>query len=333
MRFAQPNYIVFFWVVLLLILFLFRAFKKKQRIMRRFAEEGLLKEIAASVDTRKQKIKAALIVSSVAFGLLSLIRPQWGFQWQEVKRRGLDIVIAIDLSKSMLASDVLPNRLERSKMAVKDLLKKVQGDRLGLIGFAGTAFLSCPLTVDYDGFLLALNDLDVQAMPRGGTSISEAIKLALKSYEGGERKYKNLIIITDGEDHEGNAQAAAEIARKEAVKVFCVGIGTMNGELVQVRDEQGNKTFLKDKDGNVVKSRLNEELLRQIALITGGTYVRSSGAEFGLEWLYEEKLSALEKREIQAKMSKLYIERFQIPLVLALFLLIIELCISEKKAG
>lgn len=331
MRFAQPNYIVFFWVVLLLILFLFWAFKKKQRIMRRFAEEGLLKEIAASVDTRKQKIKAVLIVCATVFGLLSLMRPQWGFQWQEVKRRGLDILIAIDLSKSMLASDVLPNRLERSKMAVKDLLKKVQGDRLGLIGFAGTAFLSCPLTVDYDGFLLALNDLDVQAMPRGGTSISEAIKLALKSYEGGEKKYKNLIIITDGEDHEGNARAAAEIARKEGVKVFCVGIGTMNGELVQVRDEQGNKTFLKDKEGNVVKSRLNEELLRQIALITGGTYVRSSGAEFGLEWLYAEKLSTLEKREIQAKMSKLYIERFQIPLTLTLIILIIEACISEKR--
>ncbi|MFH1244963.1 MAG: VWA domain-containing protein [Candidatus Omnitrophota bacterium] len=331
MRFAQPEYINFLWLVLLLILFLFWAFKRKKQIMRRFAEEGMLKEIASSMDPGKQKMKAALIILAVVLGLLALMRPQWGFQWQEVKRRGLDIIIAVDLSKSMLAADVLPNRLERSKLAVKDLLKKVKGDRIGLIGFAGTAFLSCPLTVDYDGFLLALNDLDVRAMPRGGTSISSAIKQALKSYEGGQKKYKNLIIITDGEDHEGDALAAAEIAGKEAVKIFCIGIGTIGGELVQVRDEQGNKTFLKDQDGNVVKSRLNEALLQKIALLTGGTYVRSSGAEFGLDWIYEEKLASLEKREIQAKMSKLYIERFQIPLALALFFLIMETWISDKR--
>lgn len=331
MRFAQSEYAFMFWIVLALVLFLIWAQRTKKILLHKFAEEKLLNEITAHFGSRRQQIKTSFIILAVSLCLLALMRPQWGFQWREVRREGLDIIIAIDVSKSMLASDVKPNRLERSKLAVKDLLKKLHGDRIGLIAFSGTAFLQCPLTVDYGGFLLALNDLDVKTIPRGGTSISSAIKLALKSYEGEDSKYKVLLIITDGEDHEGNVLAAAEIARAKGVKIFSIGIGTAAGELIQVRDGRGKRSFLKDKEGNVVKSRLNEELLQKIALVSDGAYVRSSGAEFGLEYIYEEKLASMQRREIQARMGKFYHERFQIPLVLALALLIAEPFIAHKK--
>ena len=331
MRFAQIYYALGFWIILGLILFFIVALKRKKTTVQKFAQDHLLGEIAASFDFKKQKIKFTIIVFVLIFSVLALMRPQWGFQWQEVKRRGLDILIAIDTSKSMLATDVKPNRLERSKLAVKDLIKKLEGDRIGLIAFSGTAFLQCPLTIDYDGFLLALDDLGIDTIPRGGTSISSAVEVALKSYEGGQKKYKILVIITDGEDHEGNILRLTETAKRDDLKIFCIGIGTSQGELIQLMDQTGNRVFLKDKDGNVVKSRLNEETLKQIAITTGGTYVRSSGAEFGLDLIYEEKLSKMEKKEIKAQMAKFYHERFQLPLVIALMLLVIETFITDKK--
>lgn len=331
MRFADTYYAHGFWIVLALVLFFVWAYRKKRSILRLFAEEKLLSEIASSLHSKRQIVKMVILVVVVVLSVVALMRPQWGFQWQEVKRRGLDILIAIDTSKSMLATDVRPNRLERSKLAVKDLIKKLQGDRIGLIAFSGTAFLQCPLTVDYDGFLLALDDLGVDAIPRGGTSISRAIEVALKSFENGEKKYKILVVITDGEDHEGDAAALAVQAKNQGVKIFCIGIGTSEGDLIQIVDENGKRTFLKDKQGNVVKSRLNEAILQKIALATGGSYVRSSGAEFGLDLIYEEKLSTMERRELKAQMAKRYHERFQIPLAIAALLLILEPLISDKK--
>ena len=245
--------------------------------------------------------------------------------------KGMDILIALDTSKSMLATDVKPNRLERSKLAVKDLIKKLKGDRIGLIAFAGTAYLQCPLTVDYGGFLLALNDISASTIPRGGTSISSAIKLALQTFGNKSGEYKALIIITDGEDHEGDPVGLAEKARGEDVKIFCVGIGTKEGDLIQAPDESGRKAFLKDEEGNIVKSVLNESILKKITSITGGVYIRSSGGEFGLDLIYDGKLSKMEKKDIKTEMGKFYYERFQIPLALALILLLIETFMSDRK--
>jgi len=332
LRFAGSYYAYGFWVVLAVVIFFIWAYKNRKLTMRKFAEAKLLDEIASSVSFKKKVVRFTLIIAALCLGVLTLMRPQWGFQWQEVKRRGLDILIAIDTSKSMLATDVKPDRLERSELAVKDLVRKLKGDRIGLIAFAGTAFLQCPLTIDYNGFLLALNDLDVNTIPQGGTSISSAIKVALESFkEGGESKYKVLIIITDGEDHEGDPVKLAEEAKKRGIKIFCIGIGTVEGELIQLVDKNGKRTFLKDKEGNVVKTRLNEKILQEIALTTGGMYIRSSGAQFGLDLIYDERLSKMEKRDIKAQQNKLYYERFQIPLVLALILLLIEPFIGDKK--
>ncbi len=330
MRYANFGFINLLWIILCgMVIFYIWVYKRRRNVLQRFAKEGLLETLTSSVNIRNRKIRLCLFGCAISLITFSLLRPQWGFHWEEVKRRGLDIIIAIDTSKSMIAEDVKPNRLERSKLAVKDLLKKLNGDRIGLIAFSGSAFLQCPLTVDYGGFLLSLDTLDVGVIPRGGTRISSAIQEAIKSYEGGLKKYKVLVLITDGEDHEGNAFKWAEKAKEEGIKIFCIGIGTKEGELIPVTGADGSKTFLKDREGKVVKSKLDDVTLQKIALTTGGSYVHATGAEFGLDLIYDEKLSKMEKRELKSKMSKQYEERYQWFLFAGLLLLLIEPFISE----
>jgi len=331
MKFGNPQLAYLLWLLVALAVFYLWAFKKRKKAMEAFAQKELLIELTSSLDKGKQKLKIFLVFMAVFLCLFSLIRPQWGFHWEEVKRTGLDILIAIDTSKSMLAEDVRPNRLERSKLAVKDLIKKLKGDRIGLIAFSGSAFLQCPLTIDYNGFMLSLDNLSVDTIPKPGTSISSAIKEAIKSYEGGLKKYKILVLITDGEEHEGDSIKAAEQAKKDGIKIFCIGIGTKEGELIPITDERGDRAFLKDREGNVVKTRLDETILQKIALTTGGSYVRATGAEFGLDLIYEEKLSKMEKRELKSKLRKRYEDRYQIPLAFAVILLFIEYFISERR--
>ena len=330
MRFASLHYAYVFWLVLGLALLLTWWLRIKKEALSRFASNEVIGKLMSQTTFKRQRIKYIITLIAMVISVFALMRPQWGFQWQQVKRRGMDILIAIDTSKSMLAQDVKPNRLERAKLAVRDLVKRLKGDRVGLIAFSGTAFLQCPLTVDYSGFLLSLNDLSVNSIPRGGTSISSAIEEAISSFKNEQSKSKVLIIITDGEDHEGNPLKQAEIAKKEGIKIFCIGIGTTEGELIQFENEHGSMEFLKDKLGNVVKTRLNEDVLKKIALATGAVYVRSSGAEFGLDLIYQQRLSKMEKREIEEKMQKRFYERFQIPLAIAILLLVIEPFISER---
>ena len=331
MQFANGHILYWLWALLPGGGFLFWAAKRKKSLLEGFAEKHLLDEIAFNWAPQREKIKAVLLIFVFVFSILALARPQWGFEWQEIKKQGLDLIVAIDTSKSMLTSDVKPNRLGRTKLAVKDLLKRLQGDRIGLIAFSGDAFLVCPLTVDYNGFLLSLHDLDTSIISRGGTNLSSAIAEAIKEYDNTPSKYKAVIILTDGENLAGDPLAMAKKAKDKGIKIYCVGIGTKEGELIQIQDESGNNTFLKDSDGNFVKSRLNERLLQKIALMTQGVYVRASGAQYGLDLIYEKELSQLEKREIESKKEKMYYERFQIPLTIALILLLFESCLSNRK--
>ncbi|MFA4993217.1 MAG: VWA domain-containing protein [Candidatus Omnitrophota bacterium] len=331
MRFAAVNFAFGFIALPALLLFYFWAAKLRKSALEKFAQKELLAQLLSSLDNRKRFLKTGLTVLAIALMFFALMRPQWGFHWEEVKRKGVDILIALDTSKSMLAEDVKPSRFERSKLAIKDLARNLKGDRIGLIAFSGSAFLQCPLTLDYGGFLLSLDNTGIDTIPKGGTSITSAIKDALRSYEGGQKKYKVLVIITDGEDHEGDPEQAAEEAKKEGIRIFCIGIGTKEGELIPVTDETGQKGFLKDSQGNVVKSRLDESALQKIALKTGGVYVRATNAEFGLDLIYRERIAKMEKRELEAKMNKHYEERFQIFLWLALLLLTAGNFISDRK--
>ena len=331
MHFAQMNMLIWLWMVIGLALFLSWAYNHRKRMVQRFTQEHLVKDIASCFDPKKAVYKNILSVTVVLFSVLALLRPQWGFQWREVKRQGIDILVVIDVSKSMLTQDVKPNRLARTKFAVQDLLRKLRGDRIGLIAFSGDPFLVCPLTVDYGGFQISLNDLNVETVPRGGTNVAKAIEEAIKDYDETSSQHKAVIIVTDGDNLEGDPAAAARKAREKGIKIYCVGIGSVEGELIQMKNQKGELVFLKDSKGNFVKSRLNEGLLKQIALMTGGIYVKASGSKFGLDLIYERELSRLEKREIEAKMEKKYFERFQFPLGLAMLLLVIETCLTTRK--
>ncbi|MBU1851079.1 MAG: VWA domain-containing protein [Candidatus Omnitrophica bacterium] len=316
-----------------MIFFYMWSDSRRTRVLESFAQGTLLGEISKTLAAGRRKIKLIMIMAAILCVLIAFIQPQWGFKWQEVKKQGLDILIALDTSNSMLAEDVLPNRLARSKLAIKDLVKKLQGDRIGLIAFSGTAFLQCPLTVDYNGFLLSLQDIAVDTIPVGGTSLSRAIYTAVDSYEGGAKKNKILIIITDGEDLEGGVEESVMRARSAGITIYCVGIGTAEGELIPMMDARGKMTFLKDAAGDVVKTRLDEKMLQEAALDTGGIYVRSTGALFGLDLIYDRRLSKLEKEEFKSRMEKKYNERFQMPLWIALLLLLVEPLIGDRRKG
>jgi len=338
MHYANPDHMVIILApAILIVLFYMWSSRRRRSVLEKFADKSLIASIAPSMSMARRMIKTFLIVAGIVLMLIALARPQWGFAWQEVKRTGLDIMIAMDVSKSMLANDVKPNRLERSKFAVKDLVKKLSGDRIGLIAFAGTSFLQCPLTIDYNGFLLSLDDLSAFTIPRGGTSITSAIREAMQAFSQNktdalkEKKYRVLIVITDGEDFEGDALAAAKEAAEAGIKIFSVGVGTLEGELIPLSESYSGKDFLIDKSGETVKTRLNENILKEIAISTGGSYVRATQGDFGLVLIYEKSISRLEKRDIEAKMKKNYHERFQYFLGAAVLLLLAEMLLSEKK--
>lgn len=307
------------------------ALARRKRLVNKFVEKSLISSIASSVSVERKVIRMALILAAVSLMVFSLARPQWGFEWKEAKFKGIDILIAVDVSKSMIASDVKPNRLERTKFGIKDLVRKLNGDRIGLEAFAGTAFLQCPLTIDYNGFLLTLDDLNVNTIPRGGTNIASAIKEAMNIFKDQEKKYKTLIIITDGDNLEGDPMKAAKDASELGIKIYCVGVGTFEGSLIPSAGEASHGGWVADRSGNVVKSTLNEDLLKNIAISTGGSYVRATQSDFGLVLLYDKSISKLEKKDIEGKMNKQYQERFQYFLGIAILLLLIEPFIPEKK--
>jgi Ca-activated chloride channel family protein len=330
-HFAQPFFFNGIFVVAAIAVMVLFLAKLRRKTINQFGEKRLTAVTARSFSNRRFLWKEALIVGVFLFSVIALTRPQWGFDWQEVRRQGLDIMILMDTSKSMLTEDVKPNRLERAKLAVKDLLKKLKGDRIGIIAFAGDAFLTCPLTADYGGFVLSLDSLGIDAIPRGGTDLGKAIQESMKGYENIPAQYKAVIVLTDGENWEGDPVQWARVAAQKKIRIYTVGIGTREGELIHMVKEDGEPGFVKDSAGNFVKSRLNEGMLKEIAAVTGGAYVRSSGAELGLDYIYDNYLARFEKRDIESKMEQRYYERFQVPLFLALLLLVLESRLSSRR--
>ena len=331
MKFAQPHLFNLLWLVLGIFFLFWWSYARRKSILAKYITNDLVSKVVKNFNKGNYFLKYILIVLVLITAIIALARPQWGFEWQEVKRKGIDILVVIDTSKSMLTQDVKPNRLERTKLAVKDLIKKLKGDRIGLIAFAGEAFLMCPLTTDYNGFTLSLNDIGINSVPRGGTNLEKAIRVALDSFDKAESKQRTVIIVTDGDNLEGDPVGMAKKAKANDVKIYTIGIGTQEGELIQVGAPNQSPEFLKDSNGNFVKSRLNERLLQDISLSTDAIYIKSSGAEFGLDLIYERDLANIEKTEFDSRMQKRYIERFQIPLALAIILLLFETCLTTRR--
>ena len=323
MTFANPHML---WLLLVippaLLAFFWWSSRARQRLLTQFIQARLLPGLTVGISTTRRKIRLGCLLLAVICLILALARLQWGFDWQEIKQRGLDIIVAVDTSKSMLAEDIRPNRLARAKLAALELMQRAKSDRLGLVAFAGTAFLQCPLTIDDAAFRQSVEALDVNIIPQGGTAIAEAIETALAAYKE-EDNYRVLVLFTDGEDHDSGALEAAEKAAKEGMRIFTVGIGTAEGELLpdNVRDEQGNR----------VKSHLNERLLQQIAGATeGGFYLPLRGAKV-IDTLYDEGLAKLPKAQHQEKFVRQYHERYHWPLAAAIVLLLAEFLFPERK--
>jgi Ca-activated chloride channel family protein len=326
MTFADPYYsLLLIAIPLLLTVFFGWARQKTRRDLQKLASATLLPKI---VDQRSVKLRPRQWVLRI-LGLfclsLALCGPQWGYHWQNVPHNALEIIFAIDTSKSMMAVDIKPNRLERAKLAVKDFLLQNPGSKVGLIAFSGASFLQCPLTIDYNAFNTILDSLNVNSIPKGGTAIGAAVQTAVKAFQAGSSGNKALILITDGENHEGDPVAATRSAARQGIKVFTVGIGSPQGELILAEDDKGNKAYLKDDQGNVVKSALNEAILKAMAAAGNGAYLRGVGPALGLDRLYRNKLSGPGHTTITGRLQKRLINRYQIPLLIALVLLTVEL--------
>src|SRR4051812_20194415 len=331
MRFEHPKILLFLLVVLPgLIAFLWWSWNKRRQLISQFVQSRLLAQLTVGISAQRQKFRLGLLVATAVLLLVVLGRPQWGFAWEEVRQKGLDIIVAIDTSRSMLAEDVSPNRLKRAKLAALDLKQLAKTDRVGLVAFAGSAFLQCPLSFDDEAFRQSVNALDVNIIPQGGTALSEAIETARSAFKEKNDNHKVLILFTDGEDHDGSAVDAAKTAAKEGMLIFTIGVGSPNGELLRVADSKGRVDFIKDDQGNVVKSRLNEKLLRDIAESADGFYMMLSGAST-MELLYERRLAPLPKAEHAGRQVQKFHERYQWFLGLVILLLIVEMFIPERK--
>jgi Ca-activated chloride channel family protein len=279
----------------------------------------------------RQVVKAILVLLGTSCLVLALVQPQFGTKLEMVSRRGVDVIVALDVSRSMLAQDLKPNRLERARFEVTSFIDRLEGDRVGLVAFAGQSLVLCPLTLDYGAAKLFLDAADTDAVPYQGTAIAEAIRAAGRAFGSQDRKYKALVLITDGEDHAGRVLEAARQAGDEGVRIFAVGVGTPDGELIPIGQE-GQGDFLKDQGGNVVKSRLDEGALREIARITDGGYVRSGGGRVGLEEVYAQ-VDAMEKRDLGSRRYTQFVDRYQWPLGLALALFLVEGFLSDRRVA
>jgi len=334
MRFEHPHIL---WLLLVIppamILLFWLATRQKQKLLAQFISARLLPALTSGISPARRKWRFAFLILAVAFLIVALARPQYGFDLEEVSQNGLDIVVAIDTSKSMLATDIAPNRLARAKLAALELMQDAKSDRLGLVAFAGDAFLECPLTIDNTAFQQSVQALDVNSIPQGGTAIAEAINTALTAFKEKDH-YKALVLLTDGEDNvnAADALAAAQKAAKAGLKIFTIGIGTAAGDLIRVTDANGNSDYVRDENGNVVKSHLDEKLLRQIAGATGGFYLPLRGADV-MDTLYDRGLAPMPKSESQEKMVRRYHEQFHWPLALAILFLLAEIFLPERKRG
>ena len=272
------------------------------------------------------------ILLNVALGaiLFGLAGPQFGSKLQEIKREGVEIVIALDVSNSMMAEDIQPNRLERAKQAISKLVERLTNDKIGLIVFAGDAYTQVPITMDYVSAKMFLSTITTDIVPKQGTAIGSAINLGMKSFSPDNESSKVLIIITDGENHEGDAIALAKQAAERGITIHAIGLGLPDGAPIPVYTGSGNKSYLKDQEGNTVISKLNESMLNQISAAGGGMYIRSTNTRLGLNALFDE-INKMEKQELEAKIYSDYEERYQYLAGLALLFILIDIFILDRK--
>lgn len=332
LKFERPEALYLLLLIpAFLVLFLFSRYLRK-KAMKRFADLHLFKVLMPLESFTRPWLKFILSQAALILLIIAIANPQTGSKLEEVKREGIDLFIALDVSNSMLAEDILPNRLERSRQAINRLLDKLSGDRVGIIVFAGKAYIQLPLTTDYNAARMFVSTLNTNMVPSQGTAIGEAIELALNSFDANLERNKAIIVISDGEDHEENAIKQAGEAALKGVTVYTIGMGLTEGVPIPIYNDYGKQTgFRKDKNQNTVVTRLNENLLQQVAAAGNGAYVRANNTRSGLETILNE-INKIAKSEIEARIFTDYENKFQIFIALAIALLVIEILVSMKKS-
>lgn len=329
MHWDAPRYLLLLWVLPLIVALLVVARRRRRRAAERFADHPMLVRLQPVEVRWRGWTRMVLLLLGVGLLVVAVARPRWGIYFQEMQSRGVDMFILLDVSRSMSAQDVRPSRLERAKSDIRDLLSRVKGDRVGLIVFAGAAVVKVPLTTDQGFFEMVLDDIDTDSAPRGGSLIGDAIRQALVSLSVEHDRDQVLVLITDGEDQDSFPGEAAQAAAERGIKIFTLGLGDIGeGNRIPLRDENGSLHFLQH-DGQEVWSRLDEELLKSVALTTGGAYIPARTSAYDLGQIYEDHLASLARGSATTERRRRYREQFQWFLALGLGCLLLEMTISR----
>lgn len=329
MTFAYARLLHLLWLIPAAALLFIWTARRRRRDLHRLIGPKLSGRLAASVSRRRRTWKAVCLLLALLTAVLALARPQYGRKLRMIQRKGIDIVIALDTSDSMLAEDIKPNRLERAKQEIASLIDRLRGDRVALVAFAGEAFIQCPLTSDYGAAKMFLDIIDQSIEP--GTAVGQAIRTGTAVFQEKERKYKAIILITDGEDHRSDPLAAAGEAARSGVRIYTIGVGSPGGTPIPIRDEGGALIeYKKDRQGQTVLSRLDEVTLQRIARETGGRYYRATTGEMELERILEE-LESMEKKELASQEYDLREDRYQYFLLATVILLSAEAALGDRR--
>lgn len=307
---------------------LFALLRRRRRALEKLVDPAMLPILAPAWNPARATSRLGFRLGALVLLFLALARPQWGFHWEDVRRQGLDILVVLDTSRSMTASDIKPSRLQQAKWGIRDLVRNLRGDRIGLIPFAGASVLQCPLTIDYAAFTMTLDDLYAGIIPRGGTAIEQALRTAIDAFPAESAADRVILLITDGEDHDGDPLTLLPTLKEQNIRVYSIGIGTLAGGMIPGAEGAG---YFKNRQGQVVMSTLQEDALQQLALATGGTYVRAAPGDTGLERVFRESIDNLKRAEQETRTAKIYEERFVWFLAAALVLLAGEALLPDRS--
>lgn len=325
-RFENPAFLYLLIIIPVIIVIRLLEMRKRKLKLKKFGDLSLLKQLMPDVSSSRKSLKFWLMIAALALLIVMLARPQMGTKISQEKRKGIEVIISLDISNSMRAEDVVPSRLDKSKMLVENMVANFTNDKVGLVVFAGDAFIQLPITSDYVSAKMFLQNTDPSLIATQGTDLAGAIELSSKSFTQQDKVGRAILIITDGEDHEGGAIEAAEKARKNGIRVFVLGVGSTKGSPVP----DGNGCYMKDNSGQEVISALNEEMCKQVAQAGGGAYIHVDNTSLAQRQLNDE-LMKLQKGDISSVVYSEYDEQFQAVGILVLILLIIEMLILERK--
>jgi Ca-activated chloride channel family protein len=328
-RFANPDFLYLLLLLPVIILLYIIDSIRKKRALKRLGDVKLVRQLVPELSKLRPVVKFILQLIAFSTGIIMLSRPQFGSKIEDVKKQGVEVIIALDVSNSMLSEDIQPDRLTRAKQAISRLVDNLDNDKIGLIVFAGDAYTQIPVTTDYVSAKMFLSTISPDMVPKQGTAIGAAISLGIRSFTPGDGKSKALIIITDGENHEDNPITFAEEASKAGIVIHTIGIGSTEGVPVPVNNS-GRKDYLKDIDGNTVISKLDEDILKKIAITANGSYVRASNSNIGLDEIFSD-IKKMKKQELESTMYTEYNDQFQIFAAITLLILLIDFIIMERK--